>query len=214
MNVYLNHKIAEDYDKYYETPQGIAIDNIEKKIISGLIKNITTGPLLELGCGTGHWTQFFCEHGFLVTATDVSDEMLKIARKKNIENATLQKVDAEELPFPDESFSLIASITMLEFVDDVEAVLNEINRVLAPGGHLILGCLNKESELGKNKDTDEVFRHARFFSVEEIKQMLLQIGELKYNTGIYYSSTFILLDDSENQNTVQPAFIGVIVQKK
>lgn len=214
MNSFLNGAVARQYDKYYETTQGIAADNIEKQIITALIKNIPAGPLLELGCGTGHWTRFCSQQGFRVTATDISEEMLKIARGKNIKNATFQKADAAKLPFPDQSFSLIVSITMLEFVDDVEAVLNEIGRLLKSGGWLVLGCLNAESELGKNKNNDEVFRDARFFSPEKIRQMLLKFGEPKANSGVYYFPTFELLDGTDKQNTVQPAFIGAIVQKK
>ena len=214
MNLFLNSTVAGQYDKYYETTQGIAADNIEKQIIARLIKNISAGSLLELGCGTGHWTKFFSQQGFQVTATDISEEMLKIAHSKNIKNATFQKADAAELPFPDQSFSLIASITMLEFVDDVESVLNEINRLLKSGGCLVLGYLNAESKLGENKNNDKVFRDAYFFSPEKIRQMLLKFGEPKTDSGVYYSSTFELLDGTDKQNTVQPAFIGAIVQKK
>lgn len=214
MNVYLNDKIAEEYDCFYKTHQGITVDSIEKQIITRLMGNIPVVPLLELGSGTGHWTQFFCDKGFQVTAIDASEEMLKIARAKKILNAAFQKADAVALPFPNKSFSLITSITMLEFVDDIEAVLNEIDRILIPGGHLILGCLNVVSELGKNKDKDEVFRHARFFTSEEIEKKLLRFGKVKLNSGVYYSPTFELLDGTEKQDTVQPAFIGAIVKKK
>ncbi|WP_158870791.1 class I SAM-dependent methyltransferase [Maribellus comscasis] len=213
MNVYLNEDVAEEYDKYYLTPQGISVDAIEKQIIKQLIQDVPAGTILELGCGTGHWTQFFCENGFQVTATDASEEMLKIARAKNIHKAIFQKADAGSLPFPDNSFSTIVAITMLEFVDDIEAVLNEIDRVLIPGGVLILGCLNINSELGKIKNNDDVFRHARFFSPEEIEKMFLCFGIVKMHSGIYYSPTFELLDGTDKQNEVNPAFIGVIVHK-
>jgi ubiquinone/menaquinone biosynthesis C-methylase UbiE len=52
-------------------------------------------------------------------------------------------------------FPVIASVTMLEFVPDINKVLDEIERVLKPGGYLVLGCLNAWSELGKNKDNDK-----------------------------------------------------------
>lgn len=214
MNVYTKDTVAGEYDAYYTTPQGREVDNIEKKIISGLMKNIPAGELLELGCGTAHWTHYLCEQGFQVTAIDASEEMLKIARAKNIHKATFQKEDAAKLPFPDKRFSLIVSITMLEFVDDVEAVFDEIDRLLLPGGYLVLGCLNSESELGKYKDKDEVFRHARFFSSQEVKEKLLRFGEPVLRPGVYFSPAFDLLDGSEKQDTVEPAFIGALVQKR
>ncbi|QGY46055.1 methyltransferase domain-containing protein [Maribellus comscasis] len=214
MNLYLNREIARDYDNFYETPQGKAIDNIEKKIITVLMEDIPCEPLLELGCGTGHWTQFLVNREFHVTATDASEEMLKIARGKKINNVVFQQADATMLPFADQSFSIVVSITMLEFVKDETKALSEIDRVLKSRGHLVLGCLNSQSELGKNKGNDEVFRHARFFSPEEIRQMLSRFGKPRLETGVYYSPAFELLDDTESQNTVHPAFIGAVVQKK
>ncbi|MFV0589828.1 MAG: class I SAM-dependent methyltransferase [Draconibacterium sp.] len=213
MNIYLKDTVAGEYDAYYTTPQGKKVDDIEKKIISDLMTDIPAGELLELGCGTAHWTQYLCEQGFQVTAIDTSDEMLKIARKKNISNAVFQNEDAAKLPFSDQSFSLIISITMLEFVDDMEAVFKEIDRLLLPGGYLVLGCLNSESELGKYKDNDEVFRHARFFSSQVIKDKMLRFGEPVLHAGVYFSADFEILDSSEKQNSVQPAFIGALVQK-
>ncbi len=74
MNVFSNRLIAEKYDKFYKTIQGKAIDNLEKEIILKHIKGITCREdILELGCGTGHWTEFFCGQGFKVTAIDESE---------------------------------------------------------------------------------------------------------------------------------------------
>jgi len=60
--------------------------------------------MLELGCGTGHWTQFFCEEGFQVTGVDESEAMLERARAKNIAGARFLQADAGNLPFRDQSF--------------------------------------------------------------------------------------------------------------
>lgn len=214
MNVFKSITAAEKYDRYYETGQGKKVDAIEKELVSGFLKRIPGDEMLELGCGTGHWTEFFCNAGFHVTAVDNSDEMLRIAGEKNISNAVFQKADAADLPCADRSFGVIASITMLEFADHVDEIMDEIDRVLKPGGFLLLGCLNDLSELGKKKDSDEVFRKAHFFTPEEIKQLMARFGtpDLKYS--VYYSETFELLDGTEKQNTVQPAFIAACAQKK
>ena len=162
MNIFLNTLVARDYDDYYQTDIGKATDKIEKIILSGHLVLVPHGHMLELGCGTGHWTDFFCRQGFHVTAIDESEAMLSIAQNKKIKNVTFAKANATTLPFASNSFSSIASVTMLEFVEDTGNVLDEINRVLKPAGHLILGCLNALSELGKNKQYNEVFQYARF----------------------------------------------------
>lgn len=213
-NVFLNPDIAAEYDNYYHTVPGKAIDEFEKRIILAHVNNLPKMNWLELGCGTGHWTKFFSECGFQVTAVDNSEAMLEIARSKNMENVQFLHADASRLPFPDACFSGIFSITMIEFVDDINQVFNEIDRVLKPEGKIVLGCLNKLSELGLNKKSDPLFKHAHFFTPKEVQKMLSRFGIPKLSAGVYFSSDFELLDGNEKQNTVQPAFIAASVKKQ
>ncbi|MGF1586729.1 MAG: class I SAM-dependent methyltransferase [Bacteroidales bacterium] len=213
MNIFSDHKVAKSYDRFYETPYGKTMDDIEKKVIHDHISTIPHKQMLELGCGTGHWTEYFSMQGFKVTATDISESMLKIAENKNIKHSVFLKADAADLSFPDNSFPVIASITMLEFVEDTTRVLDEIYRVLKPGGYLVLGCLNHSSELGKAKDNDEIFKHARFFNPDEIRRLLSIFGTPSLSYGVYLTSEFKLLDGTKSQNMVEPAFIAASVQK-
>jgi len=213
-NIFTVPDIAKDYDNYYKKESGRAVDRIEKDTFAYFLEKLPRGNLLEPGCGTGHWTAYFSGKGFKVTAIDTSESMLQIARKKNISNAIFQKADAADLPYNDHSFPVIATITMLEFVSNINAVLDEIDRVLKPGGTLLVGCLNELSEMGKNKINSKVFRHAHFFTPEEIERLLSRFGHPEINYGVYFSPTFELLDGTEKQNTVHPAFMAVSVQKK
>ena len=213
-NIFLNHSVASEYDNYYLSETGKKIDKIEKQIISFYLSNLLRGNLLELGSGTGHWTSFFCQKGFNVTAIDESEAMIKIANSKKISNASFLKADAGHLPFPDHSFPVVATITMLEFVEDPAKILDEINRVLKPGGSLIVGCLNKNSELGKIKDKDPVFRNGYFYSIGEVKDMLSRFGDPVINYGVYFSPEFAILDGTDKQDTVQPSFIAASVKKQ
>lgn len=213
MNVFKDHQIAQMYDLYYQTSLGESVDRIEKALIRGYLDQIFSCEMLELGCGTGHWTQFFCDEGFQVTGVDESDAMLEQARAKNIVPAGFVKADAGNLPFADQRFSVISSVTMFEFVDDVNPVFDEIDRVLKPGGYLVCGWLNALSESAKKKDHDDTFRHARFYTPAEIERMLTRFGLPQLTYGVYYSAGFELLDGTEAQNSVQPAFIASFVRK-
>jgi ubiquinone/menaquinone biosynthesis C-methylase UbiE len=213
MNIFADYNVASSYDRFYETPYGKALDEIEKKVIRTHLKNIPHKEMLELGCGTGHWTEYFASLGYKVTGTDISEAMLKIAETKNIKNSVFLKEDATALTFPDNSFPVVVSITMLEFVENSKMVLKEIRRVLKPGGHLVLGCLNSLSELGKAKDKDEIFKHGRFYSPSEIRQLLSMIGTTAISYGVYLSPEFKILDGTKSQNTVEPVFITASVQK-
>lgn len=213
MNVFSDKHIAENYDEYYQTEQGKRTDEIEMKIISQLLDEIPRKELLELGCGTGHWTDFFVRKGFEVTGVDISEPMLNVARSKKI-NATFLPGNSEALPFEDERFSVLTSITMLEFVDDQKKVVSEMYRVLKKGGWLIVGCLNADSVIGINKEKDEVFSHAKMLTSDELIALFSSFKLLMVEKGVYLNPDYEIIEPSENFTNVEPAFIALFLQKR
>ncbi|MBN2858311.1 MAG: methyltransferase domain-containing protein [Candidatus Delongbacteria bacterium] len=212
-NVFQDKTIAESYDNYYRTDFGITVDSIEKKIIDELLNSLSSREMLELGCGTGHWTEHFEKLGYSVTALDISQPMLDIAEKRDLK-ADFLKADAEALPFRDGSMSLITSITMLEFVDDLEKALSEMRRVLKKGGSLVLGCLNAESLLGKNKQNDPTFKNAVFFTDEDFETKFSGFEIVKIRKGIYLRPDYSLADEAEDKEEYEPAFTGISFRRK
>ena len=108
---------------------------------------------------------------------------------------------------------MVVAITMLEFVEAPEKVMDEIDRVLQPGGTVVLGCLNSRSELGKTKNSDPVFQHGRFFTPGEIIKILSRFGEPRLSSGVHFSPGFEILDGTEREKEVSPAFIAASVKK-
>ncbi len=213
MNIFNNADVAAQYDAFYNTDQGKKVDEIEKDLVLDHLKNIPVKPMLELGCGTGHWTMFFTEQGFRVMATDSSKNMLRIAEEKKPPNATFHRADADNLPFEKKTFDVISAITVLEFVDGKQQVFDEIYRVLKPGGWLLLGCLNAKSELSKTKDNDDIYKHGDFFTIDQMETFLTGFGAPKITQGVYFSPSFEILDGSPEQNSYEPAFFAASVQK-
>lgn len=213
MNIFTEKEIAREYDVYYSSEQGKEIDQIEKQAIRQLMEPLKPGNMLEIGCGTGHWTTFFSEMGFQVTATDVSEAMLSIAQTKPIEYVEFLKADVLQLPFPDHHFDLVAVITALEFCGNIEQAFSEIKRVLKPNGWLIAGCLNANSILGKTKDQDPVFSHGQFMTKQELQNHLTNIGEPIISECVYLSEDFKLLDQTDQKQTVDGVFMAASVQK-
>jgi ubiquinone/menaquinone biosynthesis C-methylase UbiE len=213
MNVFTKDNIARDYDNYYLTAPGMEIDRLEKKIMLQLIEKLPRQPMLELGCGTGHWSEFFAGLGFSVKASDISDAMLALARAKKINNVVFEKTDVLHLPYPDSSFGIVASITMLEFTGNIPLALSEMSRVLKPGGWLVLGCLNADSVLGKMKEADEVFRSAQFLNQTDLYEMLSAIGSPVIRQCVHLTDSFELLDGTERQSSVEGTFLAALLQK-
>jgi ubiquinone/menaquinone biosynthesis C-methylase UbiE len=99
--------------------------------------------VLELGCGDG---TFWVENkeklpeSVQVVLSDRSDGMLRDAKRKialDNRNFTVQSFDCHEIPFADESFDLVIANHLLFYCDDISKVLEEIRRVLNPGGTFI-----------------------------------------------------------------------------
>lgn len=102
--------------------------------------------VLDLGCGTGHLSQFIKEQGHEVIGLDPSKEMLKYS-KKNFPNITFVDGISADLPFADNSFDYIVSIEVLRYLNkkDVIQTYQEIYRVLKPKGFFNATHVNKYS---------------------------------------------------------------------
>ncbi len=213
MNIFAKKEVAAAYDAYYQSEQGQLVDKLEKLAVQKLLAPIAPGQMLEIGCGTGHWTAFFAEQGFRVTATDVVDEMMKFAKERSLPNVQYQKADVRNLPFADNSFDQVAVITALEFCGDIPKAFSEIRRVLKPGGWLIAGCLNADSTLGKIKSQDPVYRHGNFMSHTQLEDFLLEFGTPTIIECVHLSADLKILDETEDKTNVPGVFMAAAVQK-
>ena len=173
--------IAETYDRWYDTRKGRAYDALEKRAIEKMLPRPPPGAcLLEVGCGTGHWSAFFSAHGFSVTGVDVSPEMIAVAYAKHIVNAFFDVADAHALRFDEGKFDVTAAITTLEFVRDAEAVVREMARCTRrPGGALVVGALNALAPINRQrkKNAGLPYAQARLFTPSALYTLLARYGK-------------------------------------
>jgi demethylmenaquinone methyltransferase/2-methoxy-6-polyprenyl-1,4-benzoquinol methylase len=99
-------------------------------------------PALDVCCGTGDVALALARAGAEVTGIDFSEPMLAVARRRSAESGT-DKVqflqgDALRLPFPDASFAVVTISYGLRNLADFQAGLAELDRVLRPGGRLLV----------------------------------------------------------------------------
>ncbi|NLO89947.1 MAG: class I SAM-dependent methyltransferase [Clostridia bacterium] len=176
--------VAQEYDAWYETEMGSLVHEIEKEVIFELLKPQKGQRVLDLGCGTGLYSIELAKMGLKVTGIDISEKMISYARKKS-ENLGLDirfiVQDAHSLPFEDDTFDRVVSVTALEFFPEPTRALREAYRVLKPGGRMVIGVIGANSpwsaryEKKAKEEEDSVFRHARFYTAEELLSLLPEV---------------------------------------
>lgn len=217
MNIFLKQDVADKYDKYYHTDFGKKVDQIEQKIITELLNKVeldtkTNNEILDIGCGTGHWTEFFINKGFRPTGVDSSQSMLNIAKSKGLK-AKFILANSENLPFENESYNIITSITMLEFVENRKKSIEEIYRVLKKGAYLIIGGLYNNSVLAMNKNNDSVFKHANFYDKTNLKSIFAPFKIIHHSQGVYLNNNFEFNSSTKSTDNNQALFFGLLLQK-
>ena len=103
-----------------------------------LVSRVDVGPretVLDVATGTGAVArELVAQKGCTVVGLDQSPEMLAEARRRAPAGVTLMEGRAEKLPFPDGAFDALTFTYLLRYVDDPAATLDELVRVVRPGG--------------------------------------------------------------------------------
>ncbi|MBN1956412.1 MAG: class I SAM-dependent methyltransferase [Anaerolineae bacterium] len=170
--------LAAHYEAWYETPEGRRADELEKAVLDWLLQAYDRpGSVLEVGCGTAHFTRWLGKWGLAAVGLDCSAAMQVQARA--LDSPPLVRGDAYRLPFADGAFDLAALVTTLEFLERPKEVLAEALRVARHG--VVLGVLNRWSLLGLQRRLAGLFRPtvydaAHFYGVGELKRLLQRVA--------------------------------------
>ena len=104
--------------------------------------------VLEIGCGLGTDGAQFAEAGADYTGIDLTDAAVDLARKR-FElfglSGDFQTADAENLPFPENTFDLVYSHGVLHHTPDTQKAIREVHRVLRPGGRAMVMLYHRGS---------------------------------------------------------------------
>ena len=104
----------------------------QKNLLFKELNSLPHGKLLEIGVGTGSHLRRFKRHS--ITGIDTSSSMLKKARRQNTPGAELLQMDGMALLFDKEQFDYVVLSHVIAVVDDPEKLMEEVLRVLKPGG--------------------------------------------------------------------------------
>lgn len=162
-------KFSQAYETWFEKHS--ILYNAEIEAIRKILPPFKNG--IEIGVGSG---QFAMPLG-IRTGVEPSSKMAEISRSKGIK--VIEGV-AENLPIENETFDFVLMVTTICFVDDPLLSLQNIYRILKPDGYVIIGFVDRDSELGqqyeKNRLNSRFYREARFFSTDEVIRLLKKAG--------------------------------------
>lgn len=140
-------KTSESFEytaKYYDLIYGDKDYRNEVAFLESIFK-ITQKPrrLLELGCGTGNYTQILSERGYEITGVDISEKMLKIAKEKCA--AKFLMGDIRDISINERFDACVAMFAVMGYItenSDIIKALNNIRRHLKPNGLFVFDIWN------------------------------------------------------------------------
>ena len=104
--------------------------------VLGFLKNVNRLRLLDVGCGSGIFSDMANGKGAEVTGIDASDKLIEEAKLRN-PNIPFLTGEMEELPFEDELFDIVCGFNSFQYAANTKNALTEAKRVLKTGGKLV-----------------------------------------------------------------------------
>lgn len=137
-------KIAPSYDKLNHT-LSLGIDRKWRRKAVDALGKYKPQEILDIATGTGDFAMLLAERikPQHIIGADISEGMMavgkeKVAKASLQDTISFQKEDCTKLTFPDETFDAVTSAYGVRNFQDLNAGLREMQRVLRPGGHLLI----------------------------------------------------------------------------
>ncbi|MDO9046552.1 MAG: malonyl-ACP O-methyltransferase BioC [Methylobacter sp.] len=190
-------KIKQSFAAASVTYDGVAElqRTVGKALLGTIDTEVLTGPLLDLGCGTGFLSAKLLEFAQPVIALDIALPMLQVTRRKlaDTPNVTYLCADAEQLPLAGQIVDGVFSNLALQWCINLDVVFTDIKRVLKPGGRLVFSTFGPQTlqELKVAWAEVDDYNHVNdFYSEQQLAHFLQLAGytEIKIETKLYRSS--------------------------
>ncbi len=199
----MEEKPETEITRYYETywsPEGFN-PRIELGDLALIFSRFlpTRGRVLDVGCGTGKAGPWLIARGLEYEGVDISANAVELARAAGMRASLIE--DASRLPFESNSFDAAICIEVLEHLFSPLNALVEINRILKPGGTLVVTAPNvaywkRRAELaflglwnpfGDQLSMSEPWRdpHIRFFTPASLRRCMAAAGFVDVAVGAH-----------------------------
>lgn len=171
------------------------LDRLQRKALA-VLQPDGDDRVLDVACGAGGLIANLAPRVERVVGVDLSDGMLDIARSRlaGLDNVELRLGRSDALPFDDGSFTALICTTAFHHFPDPQRSIDEMARVLAPGGRLVIGDLCRDSPPAKA--LDPLFKrfeegHVGLQRKRDFEAMLARAGmhvtSSRYAWGLIYA---------------------------
>lgn len=197
------------YDRWFETEIGRLVKRYEAELLHQMLDPQPGDYILDVGCGTGIFTESILAHGAEIVGLDLSLPMVSAAAERFRARPFYPMVgNMLALPFASGSFDKVFSMTAIEFVANGQAAVAELERVTKNGGAIVLTTLNRlspwaERRLKKGEEGHELFESMIFRSPAEMRRLVPEGAAVK--TAIHFQ---------KKENPVQATQIEAEAQGK
>lgn len=195
-HIHLGYYNKEEMENGYKKKNFIQakydfVDEMMK--LGGIDPSTDSGStMLDVGCGVGGTSRFIAKklgRNAQVTGITLSPNQVKrateLAKEQGVDNANFQVMNALDMDFPDNSFDIVWACESGEHMPDKEAYINEMMRVLKPGGKFVMAtwCQRDDREVPFSEKDDrdlrflyEEWTHPYFISIEKYAEIIADTG--------------------------------------
>ncbi|MDN3609669.1 malonyl-ACP O-methyltransferase BioC [Vibrio ostreicida] len=178
--------------------------DVGHQLLAQLPHDLRGKRVLDLGCGTGFFSEELRQRGANVVCCDLSLEMLLMAKTRcGQKDVIYQQGDAESLPMATNTFDYVFSSLALQWCQDLSRPLKEMRRVTKPGGQLVFSTLLEGSlkELKRAWASIDSYQHVNHFvTLNQVNIALAQADCSEHDLDlpaitVWYDSAFSLMRD-------------------
>ncbi len=202
-------KAYDNWSQQYDTNENKTRD-LEAQALQQTLSGIDFYNCLEIGCGTGKNTAWLITKAKIITAVDLSTEMLAKAKQK-INNEQVHFIQADILQdweFADKKYDLVSFSLVLEHIEELEPIFNKVSKIITAGGYVYIGELHPFKQYNGSKarfSTDEGEQIVSCFNhnISDFIRAAKQFGFGIVNMDEYFD---------ENDRAVIPRILTILLK--
>ena len=205
--------VKDDYDAIAEVFANCYCEiDLYKPYIDEFVKSLNGKNILDVGCGAGQFTNYFCELGFNAKGIDFSSGLLSIARK-NYPNVEFVNADICEYKTTDLYDGIFVKDMLFHLPDeDIEKTLKAFKKMLKPNGKICI-IMDMPKEAGEQIFVEELDKRYKIYynylTPEKLKYFLEQanitINDIKYvkdNDNASNYATGLMVFQATNEHSL------------